>query len=317
MSHICRNPVAGNGRASGDTYSNHLSSRNSVSVKKNQSAINYDDLVALACGAVSDVACPLCGPGRRSSENRKRRVLRIWLSNDGFASFFCARCAVRGWARDNEASGCVRTARTAWPGTISPVQPDAGQRGRIESALGICQESKPLDGTLGWRYFSERRGLAIGTLDLNPYLRFHHSEVAVVGLMTDPVTGEATGVHRTYLNRDGTKRERKMLGRMGVVRLSDSVEQSLGITEGIEDGLALLLAGHSPIWAATCCGSIERFPAIDVDHLNIFADNDAAGEAAAERLATRYEAAGKRVRLHWPPDQFKDWCAALAEGGAL
>jgi hypothetical protein len=35
----------------------------------------------------------------------------------------------------------------------------------------------------------------------------------IVALMTDPITNEPTGVHRTYLNRDATKRERKMLGR--------------------------------------------------------------------------------------------------------
>ena len=38
MSHICRNPAGANGWASGDTHSNHLFSRNSVSLKNNQPA---------------------------------------------------------------------------------------------------------------------------------------------------------------------------------------------------------------------------------------------------------------------------------------
>jgi hypothetical protein len=44
MTHICRSPAGANGWASGDTYSNHQTSRNSVSINKNQSdAIAYGD----------------------------------------------------------------------------------------------------------------------------------------------------------------------------------------------------------------------------------------------------------------------------------
>ena len=244
--------------------------------------------------------------------------LRIWQSSDGFASYYCARCGARGWARENQARGWSRTAGTAGPGTSRPAQPDAAQKARIESALQIWQESKPLKGTLGQRYFIERRGLHVGTLDLNASLRFHQGEAAVIGLMTDPVTGEPCGVHRTFIAKDATKIERKMLGKMGVIRLSPEVKKSLNVTEGIEDGLALLLAGHSPIWTVTCAGALERFPVLDqLSQLHVYGDNDDVGEAAAEHLATRYESAGKSVRLHWPPDGFKDWDEALAEGGAL
>ena len=157
-------------------------------------------------------------------------------------------------------------------------------------------------------------GLSVSSLAL----RWHQGAGAVIGLMVDPVSGEACGVHRTFLNRDGTKRDRRMLGRMGVIRLVEKVEESLGVTEGIEDGLAVLLAGASPIWCATCAGAIERFPLLDLDDLHVYGDNDDVGEAAAERLAVRYENAGKHVVLHWPPDPFKDWHEALAaEGGAI
>jgi len=287
-------------------------------------ALHYGELVSLVRGAVSDAPCPLCGPGRRRPENRKRRTLRIWQSSDGFASYYCARCGIRGWARENEARGWLGTVRTACPGTISPAQPDAAQQARIESALNLWQESKSLDGTLGWRYFAERRGLPIGRLELDHCLRWHANAGAanggaIIGLMVDPITGEATGIHRTFIARDGTKLERKMLGRRGVIRLSPyEVVTTLGIVEGVEDGLALLLNGTaSPVWCATCCGAIERFPVLEqLEQLHIFGDNDDAGEAAAKRLTARYEEAGKRVRLHWPPDEFKDWCAALADGGA-
>jgi hypothetical protein len=76
--------------------------------------IPYRDLVALASSTITDAPCPLCGPGRRQAANRKRKTLRIW-PNDGFASYYCARCGVRGWAR---AQGCSRTAGRPWPGTM-------------------------------------------------------------------------------------------------------------------------------------------------------------------------------------------------------
>ena len=118
--------------------------------------------------------------------------------------------------------------------------------------------------------------------------------------MTDPVSGEPIGVHRTFLNDDGTKRERKMLGRAGVVRLSpdEDVTLGLGITEGIEDGLAILASGWSPIWAALSCGGIERFPVLSgIEALTIFHDRDEAGIRAAEICAERWTAAGKEVFL--------------------
>ena len=62
-----------------------------------------------------------------------------------------------------------------------------------------------------------------------------------MALMTDAVTGEPCGIHRTFLNPDGTKRERKMLGQQGVVRVSpdEDVTLGLGLTEGIEDALSI------------------------------------------------------------------------------
>ena len=44
-----------------------------------------------------------------------------------------------------------------------------------------------------------------------------------------------------------------MLGKQGVVRLSsdEDVLEGLAICEGIEDGLAILVSGWGPVWAAT------------------------------------------------------------------
>src|SRR5262249_42450642 len=98
---------------------------------------------------------------------------------------------------------------------------------RTQIALRIWNQSVPLNDTLGWRYFTERRQLHIGLLpDLRHVLRWHEGDRAVIALMTDPITNKPTGVHRTYLNDDATNvidengnKKKKMLGPRGVIRL--------------------------------------------------------------------------------------------------
>ena len=186
-----------------------------------------------------------------------------------------------------------RTAEAIPPRVIAPAEDKATSEQRGEIAQKLWKELKPLTGTLGWRYFTEHRGLQIG-INLDHALRYHSLYRMVVALMTDPLTNEPCGVHRTFLNADGSKRERKMLGRQGVVRVSpdEDVTHGLGIAEGVEDALAVLASGWAPVWAATSAGMIERFPVLHgIECLTIFADNDAAGMAAAQACAERWAAA--------------------------
>ena len=175
---------------------------------------------------------------------------------------------------------------------------------RVSYALATAWSPvKPLGGTLGDRYLGEQRHLDISGVDLKHALGWHPGMNAIIALMTDPVTAEPCGVHRTFLNSDGTKRERKMLGRQGVIRLSpdDDVTIGLGICEGVEDALAILLSGWSPIWAATSAGAIARFPVLaGVECLTIFADADDAGQTAAATCAARWQAAGREATVSAP-----------------
>jgi putative DNA primase/helicase len=192
---------------------------------------------------------------------------------------------------------------TVAPHAPSPVieVEDTDAKNKREIARQIWIASKPLPGTLGWRYFTERRGLHTGALgELFHALRWHQDIGAVVALMTTPRGNKPSGIHRTFLNPDGTKRERKMLGKMGVIRLSrdEDVTDGLGIVEGVEDGVAVLLSGWGPIWCATSAGAIERFPAISgIESLTIFSDNDAPGMKAARACAARWTDADREARL--------------------
>jgi len=177
------------------------------------------------------------------------------------------------------------------------------ESGRKDAALRIWQEGIALARTLGERYFLEHRRLDIRALDLHHVLRWHDRCHCVVALMTTPAENKPSGIHRTFLNTDGSKRDRKMLGRAGVIRLSpdDAVMGGLGITEGVEDGLAVLLSGWSPIWAAGSAGAIRRFPVLaGIDSLTIFADADSAGVEAAQECARRWAIVRKEARISAP-----------------
>jgi putative DNA primase/helicase len=180
----------------------------------------------------------------------------------------------------------------------SPSGPDDAQC-RIDLTLRIWREAVPLKDTLGLRYFTEVRGLHIGSLELDHAVRWHNREDMIVALMTDPITGAPTGIYRTFLAKDATKISRRMLGHQGVIRLSrGEVTLGLGVTEGIEDGLAVLLSGWSPLWCATSAGGIERFPVLrGIESLTIFADVDQVGMRAAQVCASRWIEAGREARL--------------------
>ena len=163
----------------------------------------------------------------------------------------------------------------------------------------------PLKGTLGERYFIEQRKLAIDAIPLDHALRWNSHAGAVIALMTDAETGETIGVHRTFLDSAGAKRERKMLGRQGVVRLSpeDAVSTGLGIAEGIEDALAVLLSGWSPVWAATSAGAIARLPVLaGIETLTVFADADEPGLVAARACCDSWRRAGREAMIT-PPSE--------------
>jgi hypothetical protein len=189
-------------------------------------------------------------------------------------------------------------------GRQRPRREGNGDNRRVAIALRTWSEAVPIAGTLAERYFVGHRKLDVGHLsEVGHALRWHAGIRAVVGLMTDPVSGQPTGIHRTFVGDDAAKIERKMLGRQGIIRLSldDAVTTSIGIAEGIEDALAILLSGWSPVWAATSAGAIARFPILaGIEALTIFADADVPGLQAAETCCARWAAADREVRITSP-----------------
>jgi hypothetical protein len=131
---------------------------------------------------------------------------------------------------------------------------------------------------------------------------------AMVALMTDPVTSEPCGLHRTFLLPDGSAKApmdqpRMMLGRAGIVRLSrdEDVELGLGICEGVETSLAIMAAGWAPVWACGSLGALQRFPVLGgVESLTIFSDPKPQEIEGARACAARWRAARKEALVRLP-----------------
>ena len=143
---------------------------------------------------------------------------------------------------------------------------------RTRQAEVIWNRSRESGATLATTYLNKRRGLDLNGLDLNHCLRWDDARRCLVGKMTDPLTGVMTGVHRTFLDCEGRKLRRAMLGRKGVVRLTPDKEVTFGlaITEGIEDALSVIVSGAGPAWSACDAGGVERFPILaGIDVLTI------------------------------------------------
>ena len=205
--------------------------------------------------------------------------------------------------------------------------PPPGDRDTTDLARRLWREAVRAAGTPAAAYLASR-GL---TLPAYAPIRFHpqcprgaERLPAMLSLMTDPITNEPTGVHRTFLRADGAGKadgpSKMMAGRAGVIRLvpDEEVTLGLGIAEGIETSLAIIQnAEWSPVWACGSAGAIAKFPVLaGLDCITIFADMDdsGAGIAAAEACAARWVAAGREAVIERPPVGL-DWRDALVPVG--
>lgn len=144
---------------------------------------------------------------------------------------------------------------------------------------------------------------------------------AILGVMRKP-NGEVLTVHRLYLDEkgNGIKGEnRKMLlsppcqkGEVlgSAIRLAAPRKgprgNVLGLTEGIETGLAVMQGADLPVWSCYSTALLEAVVIPDeVEKVVIFADYDYKGGAgldSAEVLAARLRKEGKYVRIVVPKE---------------
>jgi putative DNA primase/helicase len=294
-------------------------------------------------GPCNDFPCPLPGCG---GTDRFQYTDRF-----GEGNYFCRSCGAGGGIklaqgvlglkfgelleRVESQVGKVQATKRSGINTVSPLR-------MRQLAQRIWNEARPVvPGDEVDRYL-RNRGVRMEryprSLRFHPALGYYvkkgtdkrSTKVAEYPAMLACVQGRdghAVTLHRTYL-RNGQKlaladagdTARKLLSsgiNGAAIRLGQPAE-ALGITEGIETGLAVRLDHNVPVWAAVSCGNMERVWVPDwVREVRIYADNDADSEFAgqvsayllARRLAREAKAAGlpREVKVLVPPTAGSDW----------
>jgi putative DNA primase/helicase len=201
------------------------------------------------------------------------------------------------------------------PHDETPVKPNDDAE-RIKQALKLWDEGQTLGETLSLRYLRQR-GIELpaklNALRHHPACRFgeHGKYPALLGLFRTIDGDKPQAIHRTALLANGSDRIREqrdgwdgkwMLGSVAgcAIKLSlhKEVTDRLGIAEGIETALSVLVKGWKPIWAAGSCGALGRFPVVDgIQSLTVFADPGKFGEEAARAVERRWLAAGRECHV--------------------
>lgn len=247
---------------------------------------------------------------------------------DGGRRFKCFGCGASGDVLDfvqraygvnlPEAArmlGAGEVPKIALP-SIAPANADpAASRAR---AVSIWKRSIPAAGSLAETYL-RFRGIVP---PFPPDIRFARLSCGSRGQMpclvaaVRDVVGDVTGIQRIFLRCDGLgkadmPKPKLSLGAVkgGAIRLSDLDGSGvLTICEGPEDGLSLLAMDAGPVWVAAGATFLPhmRFPP-EVRSIIIGADNDPAGDQAAQAAAHAFAARGLTVRIIRPLPDFKDF----------
>jgi hypothetical protein len=282
--------------------------------------LTFDDLLALAGGrpGVRDVACPVCGPDRNTSANRARRVLRVWLVDDRFATFNCARCGLKGESHAEHRGPAFNPRAYQEAREVSVAADRVEAASRLEIAQALWRRRQPARGTIVENYLRRARGYRGSipeTLGFLPARGDHPpAMISAFGWPDEPEPGrmvvredEVRGVHITRLAADGRGKvgdpSKIIIGRcLGSPIVLSALNDNLGlaITEGIEDGLSIFESTGLGVWAA---GAAGRMPALAetvpqyVDAISIIADADDAGQHGARELGSSLHQRGLRVGI--------------------
>lgn len=260
------------------------------------SEINYHHLNDLLRGrAVSDGACPLCGPTRQQPFNRKRKVLRAWHLGDGAISFRCARCGASGVAFRDE-----RSDRVMPPKHEVREGPSMEEIERIEKARWLYHQARPADDE-GRAYF-EGRGLdwlpevARQMRFARVFFRgFDGEHPALIMPLYTFDQRHLNAVHKIALDlRDGANKRIKRTGgvQRGAAMMLGRPGGVLAVCEGLETGVGAIMGGVNEGAAVWCLGGTSGLqtltPQPNVERLIVMADNDIskAGQQAAWACAS-------------------------------
>lgn len=262
--------------------------------------------------------CPFCGGDDRYRMDDK----------EGSGSFVCSHCGAGygieflmrfyNWPFKEAAAAVDRIIGTVKATVIREERTEADKVRVIKKVLKECQTV--VHGDPVWTYLNRRTGIELIPTDIKFHQALGHNQGGVYPAMVSVMRGpEGRGVtlHRTYLTSDGQKASVEpaklfMPGKRlngGAVRLS-RIEETLGISEGIETALAASVRFSVPVWAATNAVLLEQWmPPEGVKNVWIMGDCDSSwtGQAAAYSLARRLTRDGFGVDVSIPAKIDSDW----------
>jgi len=253
-------------------------------------------------GEVAGRNSVLC-PGPRHSP--RDRSLSVTFTGDDFTVFSHAGDdwrACKDHVRERLGLADFTPAATRSPVSAASIPED---RERIERAGILWREARPIEGTSAAAYLASR-----GVSYQGEALRWHPScpfgkgkrYGCMIGLVRNITTNEPQAIHRTAIDAQGRKIDRKAYGPIGggAVKLTDDadVTKVIAIGEGIETALSvreLRDLGDMPVWSVLSANGVAAFPVLPgIESVWIAADNDASGtgQNAARSAGERLHAAG-------------------------
>jgi putative DNA primase/helicase len=264
--------------------------------------------------------CPLCrGRDRFRFDDR-----------DGSGSYFCNQCGpgsgillirkLRGWDHKtacNEVDKIIGDGKPTAPPKCKPNNV-ASKLAAIQRLLNEARHPDVVDAYL------KRRGLSVTSEALQGHWRcpYYNEDGKLLGTFPAVIApilgpdGSLQSVQRIYCAE--LEPRKKILRPVdtisgGAVRLFKAGDE-LGLSEGIENGLAAHQLFGIPVWATLSENGLKAFqPPPDVAGIHIYADNDAnyVGQEAAFALARRLSRNGLPVEVHIPPEVGTDWLDVL------
>jgi hypothetical protein len=219
-----------------------------------------------------DVPCPLCGPFK-SPHGQRRKVMRIWRVEPNFASYYCARCGEKGYAREYGCSAPLDPMKLAKARAAAAERERQITKQRLDLARWLWRRRHPIVGSIGELYLREARGYGgplPATLGFLPSRGNHPpAMIAAFGMATESEPGvlriadaAVLGVHLTRLLPDGSgkavfddpdEQAKIMIGcSVGspIVLAPPNDLLGMAVTEGIEDGLSVYEDTGLGIWVA-------------------------------------------------------------------
>jgi hypothetical protein len=270
-------------------------------------ALAFDDIVTLTGDRFGkfDVPCVFCS----NIHNPRKKVLRVYRLDEGFATFTCVRCGEKGFVRSDKPAERQRKSRR------QPIEPET-DKDTVATARHLWGlRQRITSDTPPYRYLRDVRGYGGPIPATLGYLpprkpRHQHAMIAAFATVDEREPGvlgalkTVAAVHLTFLKSDGSGKAdcepSKIIvgkGARGTPIVLAAPNDLLGlfVTEGIENALTLHEITGCGAWAA---GSANRLPKLAaavpdyIDCVTVAADPDDVGIKSADTLVSALLARG-------------------------